>query len=134
MNPLYCSPPKDKVYFILHIVNTSGYWDQRDIGPSPIELPHTLPMASLGSIESTKIGRNLYIIHAYAACGIRSKYNIHPISYPFLGKCILNLENLNNVNCIVYLSKKSCRLQGGNPSIVLEMLQGVLKDTTIIAY
>jgi len=128
-HPLYLKHPKNKIIFIVHIVNTSGQWDLRDIASE--DLSPCIQRTPLGSINSVHVREDVYVIHAYAARLVRSKDTLHPICYPFLGKCIMQMRDLNGLNCDVYLSRKSCRLHGASPSTVKEMMGVVLKDTEI---
>lgn len=49
-HPLYLKHPKNKIIFIVHIVNTSGQWDLRDIASE--DLSPCIQRAPLGSINS----------------------------------------------------------------------------------
>lgn len=131
MNPFYASLSTDKVHFILHIVNSSGYWDQRDIAIPPVPIPNTLPREPLGSVEVTEIGTNFYILHLYAARGTRNKHNMHPICFCFFGKCLMSIRELENLKCRIYVPERMCRLQGANPAVIREMITAVLPQTPV---
>lgn len=131
MNPFFANLKTDKAHFILHIVSTSGVWDHRDVGHTPQSLPRTIPRQPLGSVETTEVSQNVFILHLYAARGKRNRDNIHPICFCYFGKCLMTIKDLDRVNCALYVPERTCRLNGANPGVVREMITAVLPTTPV---